>query len=74
MIKLFTRHLYVRIWLAVLAGVAVVVLAAGWAWQGAEDRRSQPLPREVTLRNPRNQPIGSGQSLRTSRPSAVPPR
>ena len=68
MIKLFTRHLYVRIWLAVLAGVAVVVLAAGWAWQGAEDRRSQPLPREVTLRNPRNQPIGSGQSLRTSRP------
>ena len=68
MIKLFTRHLYVRIWLAVLAGVAVVVLAAGWAWQGAEDRRSQPLPREVTLRNPQNQPIGSGQSLRTSRP------
>ena len=68
MIKLFTRHLYVRIWLAVLAGVAVVVLAAGWAWREAEDRRSQPLPREVTLRDPRDQLIGSGQSVRTSRP------
>ncbi|MFT4268175.1 MAG: ATP-binding protein [Xenophilus sp.] len=68
MVQLFTRHLYVRIWLAVLAGVAVVVLAAGWAWQVAEDRRSQPLPREVTLRDARDQLIGSGQAVRSSRP------
>ena len=37
MVGSITRHLYVRIWLAVLAGVAVVTLAAGWAWQVAEE-------------------------------------
>ena len=68
MFKLFTRRLYLRIWLAVLAGVVVVVLAAGWAWRTAEDRRSLPLPREVTLRGPAGQHIGEGQALRTSRP------
>ena len=50
MVGLFTRHLYVRIWLAVLAGVAVVALAAGWAWQMADEQRAAPLPREVVLR------------------------
>jgi len=68
MIKLFTRHLYVRIWLAVLAGVAVVVFAAGWAWQEADEQRTQPLPRDVTLRDTQDQLIGTGKSLRTSRP------
>lgn len=68
MIKLFTRHLYVRIWLAVLAGVAVVVIAAGWAWQEADEQRTQPLPRDVTLRDTQDQLIGTGKSLRTSRP------
>lgn len=67
MIQLFTRHLYVRIWLAALAGVALVVVAAGWAWHNAEERRAQPLPREVTLRDMQDQVIGTGQSLRTSR-------
>lgn len=68
MIKLFTRHLYVRIWLAVLAGVAVVVFAAGWAWREADEQRTQPLPRDVTLRDTQDQLIGTGKSLRTSRP------
>lgn len=68
MINLFTRHLYLRIWFAALAGVAVVILAAGWAWQMADEQRTAPLPREVTLRNTQDQLIGSGQSLRTSRP------
>lgn len=68
MIGLFTRHLYVRIWLAVLAGVAVVTLAAGWAWQITEDQRSAPLPREVVVRDTQDRVIGTGQSLRTSRP------
>ena len=39
MIGYITRHLYVRIWLAALAGVAVITLAAGWAWQVAEDQK-----------------------------------
>ena len=68
MIRLFTRHLYVRIWLAVLAGVAVVTLAAGWAWQMADEQRSAPLPREVVLRDEQDRVIGTGQSLRTNRP------
>ena len=51
MVGLFTRHLYVRIWLAVLAGVAVVALAAGWAWQMADEQRAAPLPRDVVLRD-----------------------
>jgi two-component system OmpR family sensor kinase len=68
MIQLFTRHLYVRIWLAVLAGVAVVTLAAGWAWQIADEQRSAPLPREVVLRDSQDRVIGTGQSLRTNRP------
>ena len=68
MLQLFTRHLYVRIWLAVLAGVAVVTLAAGWAWQIAESQRSAPLPREVVVRDTQDRVIGTGQSRRTSRP------
>jgi signal transduction histidine kinase len=68
MLKLFTRHLYLRIWLAVLTGVAVVVLAAGWAWHAAEGRRSQPLPREVSLRDAHGNLIGVGNSLRISKP------
>ena len=68
MIKLFTRHLYVRIWLAALAGVVVVVLAAAWAWRVAEEQRSAPLPREVTLSSIDQQRVGRGTALRTSRP------
>jgi len=68
MINLFTRHLYVRIWLAVLAGVAVVVIAAGWAWQSAEEQRAQPLPRDVNLHDMQEQLIGTGKALRTNRP------
>ncbi len=67
MVQLFTRHLYLRIWLAVLAGVAVVTLAAGWAWQIAESQRSAPLPREVVLRDTQDRVIGTGKSLRTNR-------
>jgi two-component system OmpR family sensor kinase len=68
MVQLFTRHLYLRIWLAVLAGVAVVTLAAGWAWQMAESQRSAPLPREVVLRDTQDRVIGTGKSLRTNQP------
>ncbi|MGI4779455.1 MAG: sensor histidine kinase [Janthinobacterium lividum] len=70
--RLFTRHLYVRIWLAVLAGVAVVTLAAGWAWQVTEAQRSAPLPREVVVRDMLDRVIGTGQSLRTRGPTGEP--
>jgi two-component system OmpR family sensor kinase len=68
LIELFTRHLYVRIWMAALVGVAAVTLAAGWAWQMADEQRAAPLPREVVLRDAQDRVIGTGESLRTSRP------
>ncbi len=30
-----SRRLYLRIWLAVVAGVAVLTLIVGWAWRVA---------------------------------------
>ncbi len=40
--------LYLRIWLAVLAAVAVITLAFGWLWRLSAD---EPGPREVLIRN-----------------------
>lgn len=31
----FSRRLYLRIWLAVVGGMAVLTLAVGWAWRFA---------------------------------------
>ena len=68
MIQLFVRHLYLRIWLAALAGVAVMVIATGWAWRVAEEQRSAPLPRDVVLRDTEQHQAGRGTALRTSKP------
>ena len=35
LINPFSRRLYLRIWLAVVGGVAVLTLAVGWAWRVA---------------------------------------
>jgi len=57
--------LYLRIWLAVIAAVAVVTLAFGWLWRASlEDR---PL-REVILRSADGQVLGQA----TGRPAFVP--
>lgn len=55
------RRLYLRIWLAVIVAVAVVILAAGWAWRETVrfNRLQAPPPREVTVRNPAGELIGS---------------
>ena len=55
------RRLYLRIWLAVIVAVAVVILAAGWAWRETVrfNRLQTPPPREVTVRNPAGELIGS---------------
>lgn len=69
MIGLFTRHLYVRIWVAVLLGVAALTFAAGFAWRVAvENERSQPVPRDVTLTDPNGQSLGTGTAMRVGRP------
>ena len=57
----FTSHLYVRIWLAVVATVAVLTFGYGWVWRlSTED---QPLPiREVLIYDDGGQLIGNAQT------------
>jgi signal transduction histidine kinase len=64
---MFLRHLYVRIWLAVVLAVAVLTLLVGWAWRLAE-----PAPlREVVVRNETGQVIGHGRMRPSSRRDAT---
>ncbi len=54
----FSRRLYLRIWLAVVGGIAVLTLTVGWAWRMAEEQKAQnaqpfvPPSREMVLRDP----------------------
>lgn len=50
------QRLYVRLWLAVLAAVAVLALLVGWAWRLAAD----PPLREVIVRDVTGQVVGGG--------------
>ena len=68
MLSLYLRHLYVRIWLAVVAGVVVLTLTAGWLVRiSAESERDRinALPREVIVRDTENNVIGTGQATRS---------
>ena len=48
----WSRHLYLRIWLAVVAGVALLMLVVGWAWRASvEHNTPQPVPREWVVLN-----------------------
>ena len=65
----FSRRLYLRIWLAVVAGVAVLTLVVGWAWRvAAEHNAPAPTPREVMVRNAAGELIGSA----TAQPGRMP--
>jgi two-component system OmpR family sensor kinase len=60
----FAKHLYVRIWLAVVAGVAILMLLVGWFWRMAEQHNApQVIAREVIVRNAAGEVIGTGQAL-----------
>lgn len=70
MAKLFnpySRHLYVRIWLAVVGGVIVLTFAASWllrlAVENERDRVSQ-IPRVVTVTDDQDRVIGGGSAMR----------
>ena len=41
MFKAFSQRLYLRIWLAVVGGVAVLTLVVGWAWRQAEEHQAR---------------------------------
>ncbi len=63
----FPRRLYLRIWLAVVGGVAVLTLAVGWAWRIAAEQNTQPFApqsRELVLRNAKGDAVLSGAATR----------
>jgi signal transduction histidine kinase len=67
LLNLYRRHLYVRIWLAVVAGVFILTLTANWIVREAaesERERLAPLPREVSVLDSMDRPIGSGTATR----------
>ena len=66
----FSRRLYLRIWLAVVGGMAVLTLTVGWAWRMAEEQKAQntqpfvPPSREMVLRDPDGNQVLRGLSTR----------
>jgi two-component system, OmpR family, sensor kinase len=51
--------LYLRVWLAVIVAVGVITLAFGWLMRLSFEQQ-QPPPREVVVRNERDEIIGQG--------------
>lgn len=65
--SLYSRHLYVRIWLAVVGGVVILTLMANWIVREAaqaERERLAPVPRNVVVLDAQDKPIGTGKALR----------
>jgi two-component system OmpR family sensor kinase len=65
--NLYSRHLYVRIWLAVVAGVVILTLTANWIVREAaesERERLSAVPREVVVLDAKDRAIGSGSAVR----------
>jgi len=67
LLNLYRRHLYVRIWLAVVAGVFILTLTANWIIREAaeyERERLAPVPRDVVVLDDQDRPIGRGKAIR----------
>jgi len=70
----FSRRLYLRIWLAVVGGVAVLTLVVGWAWRIAAEQNAQnaqsfsPPSRELVLRDSRGNIVLHGLATRQPMP------
>ncbi len=55
-----SRHLYLRIWLAVVLGVALLMVLVGWAWHRAvEHNIANPPMREWIVRNAQGEVLAS---------------
>ena len=58
--NLWSKHLYLRIWLAVVLGVAVLMTVVGWAWQrSVEHNINNPPQREWIVRNAQGDVLAS---------------
>jgi signal transduction histidine kinase len=56
----WSRHLYLRIWLAVVVGVALLMLVVGWAWRASvEHHAAPPAPREWVVLNAQGDVLAS---------------
>ncbi|WP_397408609.1 ATP-binding protein [Polaromonas sp.] len=63
----FTSHLYVRIWLAVVASVVILAFLVGAAWQLSTDPPQLPI-REVLVHNQAGELIGKAQTRADRKP------
>ena len=57
----FTSHLYVRIWLAVVATILLLMFTVGAAWQLTRPPPQLPI-REVIVGNDKGEVIGTAQT------------
>lgn len=68
LLRLFSRRLYLRIWLAVVGGVAVLTLLVAWAWQTAAEQNAQqnnpPPAREIVIRDSSGRTLVEGLGVR----------
>jgi signal transduction histidine kinase len=63
------RHLYLRIWLAVVAAIVLLTLVFGWIWRvEAEHERAQRPGREIIVRNTQGEIIGQASARGTRVP------
>ena len=75
LLSLFSQRLYLRIWLAVVGGVAVLTLTVAWAWQIAAEQNAQnvqsassPPSRDVAMRDADGKVIAQGRARRLPGP------
>jgi two-component system, OmpR family, sensor kinase len=55
-----SRHLYLRIWLAVVAGVAVLMLLVGWFWRASMEHNAPPsMSRDWMIMTPEGEVLGT---------------
>ena len=68
LLHVFSQRLYLRIWLAVVVGVAALTLCVAWAWKIAEEQRAQnsstPPSREMGMRGPDGNVLVEGRGTR----------
>ncbi|PUE50553.1 two-component sensor histidine kinase [Limnohabitans sp. 2KL-1] len=56
----WSRHLYLRIWLAVVAGVTLLMLVVGWVWRASVEHHAEPpMPHEWVVLNAQGEVLAS---------------
>lgn len=67
----WSRHLYLRIWLAVVAVVTLLMLVVGWAWRATvEHHAAPPVPREWVVLNAQGEVLASATRTGPGEPLA----